>query len=58
MPKARGSMWKHPDFKKPRLGRYNWTRSGERVFELVANSGKVTSFESIQMAEKLGWKKK
>ena len=57
MARAYGSMWKHPDFKKPKLGRYNRTRSGERVFELVSETGKATSFESVQMAQKLGWKK-
>jgi len=52
------SHWTHKKFKSPFYSRYVRTKSGDRIFELVnLKSARVISFESWQMAKKLGWEK-
>lgn len=47
--------WQHPKKKGVWWGMYQWVNDGERVFTL-SNGKKHLSFESWQMAKKLGWK--
>lgn len=50
-------MWTHKKFgKKPFVGRYERDKDAERVFVLRRGKRKI-SFESWQMAKKVGWKK-
>lgn len=46
-------MWQHKKYKSKFKGSYTYHR-GERVFELN-NGRKRYTFESWQMAKKLGW---
>lgn len=48
-------MWMHPKVKGKFKGHYRLHR-GERVFDLVSDARTIT-FESWQMAKKLGWMK-
>jgi hypothetical protein len=53
-------MWKHKNKHKGHLwrGRYKRQSYGDRIFELVnQKTGRIISFESFQMARKLGWVK-
>lgn len=48
-------MWTHKKFKKLFRGYYTRLK-GERVFNLT-NGKRTITFESWQMAKKLGWQK-
>jgi hypothetical protein len=52
------NYWTHKKFKTKFYSRYVRTKSGDRVFELVhSKTGRIITFESWQMAKKLGWEK-
>jgi len=51
-------MWKNKAQNKLAfVGSYERDKDGERVFVLKNNNKKKFTFESWQMAKKLGWKK-